>query len=361
MFAMLCGAWPRVTSEGVDVAALEAAVGEGGETAAALEVALARLVAEAIAAQVEAGMDLVTDGQVRWPDMGAAVLAAAATGRLGEDGPLVTAWRAANAPAGVTLAQAVPGPYTLGRRAVDEAAALALAAGETAPTEAEREADRARVTIALADSLSREVEALAVAGCPMILVEEPGAARIGEDDAERALFAATTSRLLSTAGPMHPMLVITGGSAHEAGVEAIFAAPWQSVLVDLVAGPDNWHLVRSTPGDRGVVCAALTVRDDEVALDQSPQLVWAAHYAASANGRGIARVGLANASSLATRTPERARRALADLATAARYAGMSPADAVDAGLDPRTISDPRPIPANRAARRQRAREAGQDH
>jgi hypothetical protein len=194
----------------------------------------------------------------------------------------------------------------------------------------------------------------------MILVEEPDAVCIGGNDAERALFSAATTRLLARAGAIHPMLVVTGGSADQAGAEALFAAPWQSVLVDLVAGPDNWQLVRSTPGDRGVVCAALTVRDDDVEVDQSPQLVWAAHYAASSNARGINRVGLANASPLSGHTPERARRALAALATAARYAAMSPADAVDAGLDPRIIADPRPIPANRAARRRKAREAGRD-
>ncbi len=355
MFAMLCGPWPRVTSEGVDIAALEAAVAEGREQPAALEAALTRLTAEVIVAQVGAGMDLVTDGQVRWANIGTAVLDAAAAGRLGAEGPLVTAFRAARAPDGVTLAQAVPGPYTLGRRAIGVAVAHAIAAGETPPHESRREAARGEVTVAFADGLSREIAALAAAGCRMILVEEPDAVQIGEDQAERALFASATTRLLAHAGEIHPMLVITGGSAHAAGPETIFAAPWQSVLVDLVEGPDNWSLVRQAPGDRGVVCAALTVRDDDVEVDQSPQLVWAAHYAASAGGRGIERVGLANASSLATHTPEQARRALADLSTAARYAALSLADAVDAGMDPRTIQDPRPIPANRAARRRQAR------
>jgi len=362
MFAMLCGAWPRVTSEGIDIAALEAAVRDGREAPAALEAALAGLTAEVIAAQVEAGMDLVTDGQVRWADIGSAVLDAAATGSLGAEGPLVTAWRVASsgATAGVTLAQAVPGPYTLGRRAIEVAVANAVAAGEEPPPESRREAARGEVTVAFADGLSKEIEALAAAGCRMILVEEPDAVRIGEDQSERALFASATTRLLAQAGEIHPMLVITGGSAHLAGPETIFAAPWQSVLVDLIGGPDNWSVVRQAPGDRGIICAALTVRDDDVEVDQSPQLVWAAHYAASASGRGIDRVGLANASSLAGHTPAHARRALTDLATAARYAAMSPADAVAAGMDPRTIQDPRPVPANRAARRRQARTTTKD-
>ncbi len=362
MFAMLYGAWPRITSDGVDIAALEAAVRDGREAPALLEATLAGLVAEVIAAQAQAGMDLVTDGQVRWADMGVAVLDAAATGSLGADGPLVTAWRAASgaAPAGVTLAQAVPGPYTLGRRAIEVAVGNAIAAGEEPPPRSRSEAARGEVTVAFSDGLAREIEALAAAGCRMILVEEPDAVRIGEDPSERALFASATTRLLADVGEIHPMLVIAGGSAHLAGPETIFAAPWQSVLVDLIEGPDNWSLVRQAPGDRGIVCAALTVRADDVEVDQSPQLVWAAHYAASSNGRGIDRVGLANASSLATHTPTQARRALADLAVAARFAALSPEDAVAAGMDPRTIKDPRPVPANRAARRRQARGTTED-
>lgn len=364
MFSMLCGAWPRVTSDGVDLATLEAAVGEGLAEPAELEEATRRLVAEVVAAQVEAGMDLVTDGQVRWPEMSSAVLAALAGRRLAEDRPLVAAWTAASAaaPAGTTVAQAVPGPYTLGRMAIEDAVAKTLAAGETPPSGDDLARSRMDVTFAIASALADEIEALAAAGCPMVLVEEPDATRIGADDRERVLFAGAGERLLAKAGGIHAMLVVTGGSAHEAGGSTIFAAPWASLLVDLIAGPDNWKLVRETPGDRGVVCAALPIPDDDLEVDHAPELVWAAQYAASANGRGFARVGLANAGSLARRSPEQARRALAELATAARYAVMPLADAVEAGLDPRTIKDPRPVPdlENRAARRRRARDARKD-
>ena len=176
------------------------------------------------------------------------------------------------------------------------------------------------------------------------------------------MFVAAGTRLLAAAGDLHAMLLVTGGSADGAGVATIFAPPWQSILVDLIAGPDNWRHVRGAPGDRGVVCAALTVRDDDVVLeDQSPQLVWAARYAASAGGRGLDRIGLAN--DLARgHAPATARRALADLATAARFAPLPLADAVEAGLDPKTISDPRTAPAlrNRAARRRAERGARGD-
>ncbi len=86
MFAMLNGAWPRVTSDGIDLAALEADVAAGRAVATDLEAAKDRLVAEVLAAQAEAGLDLVTDGQVRWPDMTEAVRLAIVEGHAGNDG-----------------------------------------------------------------------------------------------------------------------------------------------------------------------------------------------------------------------------------------------------------------------------------
>jgi len=359
---MLCGAWPRVTSDGIDLAVLEAAVRDGGGDQAALDAATERLVGEVIAAQAEAGMDLLTDGQVRWPDMTAAVLAALGEHRTGADGPLLPAWTAASAaaPEGAMVAQGIPGPYTLGRLAIEVAVANTLAAGEDAPTDEQRETARRDVTLAFADTLAGEIEALAAAGCRMVMVEEPDAVRIGEDEAERSLFAGASTKLLARLGDVHAMLVIMGGSADAAGGHTIFAAPWSSLAVDLIAGPDNWTLVRQAPGDRGIVCAALKVADDDEDVDQFPQLVWAAHYAASSNGRSLARVGLANATPLGSRTAAQARRALVALEAAASYAAMSPTDAVEAGLDPKTIYDPRTMPAagNRAERRRKARDAG---
>jgi hypothetical protein len=133
------------------------------------------------------------------------------------------------------------------------------------------------------------------------------------------------------------MLAITGGSAAGAGAETVLGAPYASFLFDLVAGPDNWYLVRAVPGDRGVVCAALRAGDGRERLDQAPELVWAAHYAASSNGRSLARVGIANASPLGGLTPDDAAAALRALANAAQLAAMPPAEAVRAGLDPQAV------------------------
>jgi hypothetical protein len=193
---------------------------------------------------------------------------------------------------------------------------------------------------ALADALAGELEALEGAGCGVVVVNEPAAVAIGEDEAARAGFTRAQRRLLRRTPDLHAMLAILDGSAAGAGPETIVGAPYASFLLDL-AGPDNWSLVRAAARERGIVCAALAVGAGRERIDQSPQLVWAARYAASSGGRGLERVGLANASSLGGLRPSDARRALDALARAAELAALSPADAVAAGLDTRIFtSDP---------------------
>src|SRR6187200_3203045 len=94
MFAMLSGPWPRATSGGLALATLEADVAAGRATPETLVEAIDAAVAEAVAAQVEAGIGIVTDGEVRWPDAEAAALTAIAAADTGADGRLVRAWRA---------------------------------------------------------------------------------------------------------------------------------------------------------------------------------------------------------------------------------------------------------------------------
>ena len=322
MFAMLRGAWPRVTSDGVDIGILEAACAAGHGSVAELEAAVERLVAEVVAAQVASGMGLVTDGSVRWADPVAAVLRAFSAGDTGPDGMLVRAWRATAALTEAPVAAVIPGPCTL--------AAREGGTGQE-PAVAEDRAD------AFADALAGELAALGEAGCAVIVVDEPAAVDVGADATVRGSFVRAHRRLLADAEDQHTMLAVTGGSALDTGPEALFGLAYNSYLFDLVEGPDNWHLVRAAPGERGIVCAAMTAARDRVLGDQAPQLVWAAQYAASSNGRGLDRVGLANASSLAGFEPAVAVSVLLGLGRAARLAELPLAEAVRQGLDPRAI------------------------
>ncbi len=197
------------------------------------------------------------------------------------------------------------------------------------------------------DRLNVTLRALAAAGCPLIEIHEPAATGIGEDAAERARFRESHLRLLDGVAGTHLSLAITGGDAHAAGIETILAAPYDSLAVDLIAGPDNWKLVVATPGDRGIICGALPVAADSA--DGPETLLWAAGYAASTEGRGPARVGLATAASLAHLPWTVALAKMARLGDALRIIGLPP----DARLD-----GPRSARRQQPSRRPRPRRAG---
>lgn len=257
------------------------------------------LVEAAVRAQESAGLEPLTDGG------------------LFDPADAVAAWEATAAMTGRAVKQAIDGPYT-----------VAWSGGATL-------ARRTRDTLARAADLNDALRALAAAGCPLIEIREPAATSIGADAAERALFREAHLRLLDGVDGTHLSLAITGGSADAAGIETILAAPYASLAVDLIAGPDNWRLVASAPGDRGIVCGALSAA---AGSDDGPELLlWAAAYAASTNARGPERVGLATASSLAHLPWADAVRKLERLGAAARLASLPPQEAVT-HLDPRAVS-----------------------
>jgi hypothetical protein len=291
------------------------------------------LTAEALAAQARAGLEPLTDGGVRWADP----LAIAA--RL--DGPAdaprwagpitVEAWRAAASATSLAVKQVLPGPYSLGRRIA-----------------AEQGLDVGRLTESLAQALNAEIRALAAAGCSFVEVHEPALAGTEGDD-ERVRFREAAERLLDglagaeggldgldgRAGPPHVSLAIVGGSAEAAGAETIFGPPFASYAFDLRAGPDNWRLITAAPPERGIVAGAMPV--ESVGDDGPEMLVWAGHYAASAGGRGLARVGLATAGSLAHLSWASALRKLERLGEAARLAAHESMAEIAPHLDPRAV------------------------
>ncbi|HUG31133.1 MAG TPA: hypothetical protein VMQ65_11560 [Candidatus Limnocylindria bacterium] len=294
----------------------------------------------AIRAQEEAGLEPVTDGRLRDPGF-EGVAAVLGSGR-GEEPVTARAWRFAASLTGRAVKQALPGPYSLGRRHAIGERQLGGARRASEPAQrlvgsAKRDLrERERRTLGYADALRREIEELAIAGCPLIEIEETEAHHIGKDDGERRLFREAHQRLVEGVTGTHLSLSIVGGSAAGAGIETILAAPYASLAVDLVAGPDNWNLVVRLPGDRGVVAGAMTV--DEATDQPRELLLWAAHYAASTGGRGIARVGLGSAGSFANLTWASAIRKMQRLGEAARLASMPPSDELMRSLPPAAIS-----------------------
>ena len=275
--------------------------------------------------QIAAGLGLLTDGSLRWPDplraIGRALLPHG-TRLPHRSRPLtVAAWsRAQEQAGGLPVKQCLPGPFTLGRRLAAEPAA------------------RRDLTLALADVLAGELSDLAEAGCPFIQVDEPDAVDIGADVAERALFVDAQDRLRAGLAPVgsrpHLSLGIVGGSADAAGPETIFGPAYDSYLFDLLAGPDNWRLITAAPAERGMVLGV--VWPDEPTLDDRSTIVWAAGYAAS-GGRGEARIGIAPAGSLAGIPIEAARAKIRLLGEAVRLVEERAQEPVAAALDPRAV------------------------
>jgi methionine synthase II (cobalamin-independent) len=272
---------------------------------------LDELALDVVAELESAGLEPLSDGQVR---RGSATLLADPAAIAGE-------WRFAAASTSRAVKQAVPGPYSLG-----------WSAGEAGRLR------RGRVgrTSAAISHVRAAIDALVAAGCPLIEVEEPAAIEIGDDPSECRRFREAHRELTDGLdGTVHLSLVLTGGNVDAAGAATFFDLPYASYAFDLIAGPDNWRLIAEAPGDRGIICGAL---DPAAGASDRPEvLVWAAHYAASTGGRGLVRVGLANASSLASLSPERARMKVHALAEAARIASAGSTEELAAALDPRAV------------------------
>jgi methionine synthase II (cobalamin-independent) len=256
------------------------------------------LVAAAVHAQEAAGLDPVTDG-----------------GPPGDAG-LADAWAATQRLTDRAVKQAVMGPYSATRRGAD-----------LGP-------DQTRATLARAEALNTTLRELAAAGCPLIEIHEPAVISIG-DEAGWALVREAHLRLLDGLDGTHLSFALTGGNVDAAGYGTVLTLPYASLALDLIAGPDNWRLAAATPGDRGIVCGALSPKPDSA--DGPETLLWAVGYAASTGGRGPARVGLATASSLAHLPWEVAMRKIEALGEAARLADEPP-DIRLAALDPRAVS-----------------------
>jgi methionine synthase II (cobalamin-independent) len=280
-----------------------------------------------VVAELEAaGLEPLTDGRVRrrsalvdWPI---------------DPDAVVAEWRFAAALTDRAVKQSLPGPYTIARDGLPGRRSTAgpIERPQTGHAVAETPTNAALV----GERLREVVMALAAAGCPLVEIEEPAAVRIGDDAAERSHFLDAHRRLTDgVQGLVHLSLAVTGGNADTAGPATFFDLPYASYAFDLIAGPDNWRLIVDAPGDRGIIVGAL---DPSAGSSDGPEtLLWAVRYAASTGGRGLDRVGLANASSLAGLDRDRARRKVALLGETARLATSASPDELAGALDPRAI------------------------
>ncbi len=239
---------------------------------------------EAIADQVEAGLDLVTDGQIRWEDpqtyfarrmegfsidglqrwfdTNVYYRQPVAEGRVGWREPItVEDYRFARSHSPRPVRPVVTGPYTLAR----------LSQNRYYPRFSDFVLDVAR-------ALNRELRALDAESPPLIQVDEPAILQHQED---LALFREAITALLE--GVRGPVALYTYFGDARGVVRAFYELPVQVVGLDFVAGPRNWEALESEgfPPDRrlgfGVVDARNTRLEtvDEVlrALDRVSRFV----------------------------------------------------------------------------------------
>ncbi|HEY8988876.1 MAG TPA: hypothetical protein VIM39_07615 [Candidatus Limnocylindrales bacterium] len=234
-----------------------------------------------------------------------------------EPAAVVDGWRRATAVASRPVKQVLAGPYSAGRAGPGDRSATAWA-----------------------EALRPTIAALADAGCPFVEIDEFDALAITVVAPERRRFVDAHRRLTDGIDGIHLSLALTGGDLDGAGAATFFDLPYASYAFDLIAGPENWRLIAVAPGDRGIVCGALSAQPG---ADMTREvLVWAAHYAASTNGRGLERIGLANASSLAALSRAEALARLKVVAEAARMAAIESPDELARVVDPRAIGRRRP-------------------
>ncbi len=312
MFATLAGGLPAPPVAATGDAAADAAASLGANLALQLDAGLEPLWDAGEAAVV----DLAAPGAIveRWQ-----VIATAAPDRI--------------------VKVVVAGPCTLGR---------AAGAGRRV---------RERATLAAAEGINAGLRALAGAGCAVVQVDEPAVVAVGDSPAERRLLADAHRRLADGIEDLHLSLAIIGGDAEATGAETIFDLPYASYLFDLIAGPDSWRVIARAPTERGIVCGVVPVTPSPAVVKEA--LVWAAHYAASTNARGLDRVGLATAGSLARLPWDLAASRVRMLGDAARIAADDSMEHLARDLDPRAIGMKSaaagrnlPVP-DRASRRRR--------
>ena len=261
MFATLAGGYPRPTPPKVSGARRGS---RGATPSEDVDPAIARsaeddIVRAVIAEQEAAGLEFVTDGQVRWDDPisgiarrldGFEIGPAApyfstpatyrrpiATSEPRWNGPItVDDWRFASSCTSAIVKQTIVGPYTLARLS------------DPGPL------TRERLTMALADALSHELRRLEAEGCPLVQIDESAATMIGDSPNEQKLFKAAHRRLTNTVKGVHLSLAITMGNVERIPPRILFDAPYLSYLFDLAAAPQNWRPISFAPPERGIVC-----------------------------------------------------------------------------------------------------------
>ncbi|MEX0683178.1 MAG: methylcobamide--CoM methyltransferase [Dehalococcoidia bacterium] len=201
---------------------------------------------EVINEQIEAGVDIVTDGQVRWDDdqtyvarrMGGVEIGGLqryldtntyyrepeVTGPIALKEPVLARdWEFAQAQSSRPVKAIVPGPYTLAALALDK-----------------HYGSREKLALAFAEALRGEVDALAAAGCKHIQVNDP--VIVFNKDDYGTFHKAITKLLDGVTGAETG--VYTWFSDCQGILPQMLELPVDVIGLDLVAGRGNWDALK---------------------------------------------------------------------------------------------------------------------
>lgn len=273
----------------------------------------------ALREQTDAGVDIVTDGLVRWNDSQSHIARRLAgvevgglvryfdtntyyrqpvvTGAVEWKAPvLVDDWTFAQAASPVPVKAVLTGPVTLASLALDrhygKKRALALAFG---------------------DALAHEVAALGAAGAEQIQVDEPVLTRQPED---LSLVSDALERLASRKGAADLVLATYFGDVAKI-YRDLLELPVDAVLLDLVQGAKTWGAVAKHGSDKPLILGVVDARNTRL---EEPKAL-AARIRELKDSIDLTTACLAPSNGLEFLPRDRARRKLVRLVDVARRVG----------------------------------------
>jgi len=280
LITTMVGNYPKI-GPGSKAPNLRTAINRGdrGEmTAEQIQGVKEEVTAEVIQDQIRAGLDLVTDGLIRWDD-GQTYLARAISGfsfagliryfdtntyfrqpvvegLLKWSAPITVAdYEFASSNSTKPVKAVLTGPYTLARLSQDQTYY-----------------DQRKLVLDLAEVLNQEAQALQGAGAPVIQFDEPAFLKHKEDF---PLFEEAMGRL--TRG-LKPTLALYTYFDDISGVfPAFLKLPFQIFGLDYFQGNNNWDVVTDVPSDvclgLGVINARNTRMETETEIKEAIQRV----------------------------------------------------------------------------------------
>lgn len=315
------GSYPKAPDEGETFVLRKTlhAVERGEASDADVKKAQDELVRAVVAEQESAGIDIVTDGHVRWDDIltpfarhmagfeiGALIRwfdnnvyyrRPTCTGEIEWRGPSsVDDYKFARSVATRPVKAVIPGPITFARLSLDE-----------------HYHDHDEFVRAIARVLAQEAFELEAAGAPIIQIDEPALLGAPEDLplADEAL--STITRELEHA---ETVVATYFGDAKRLGAD-LFRLPVRGFGLDLVSGPENYGLVDSLPDDRKLQAGVVDARNTR--LEGADDL--ARTIADLAEKLGEERLRVAPSAGLEFLPREKARAKLQRLSEATKKAG----------------------------------------